>query len=191
MLMAVAVLFLVSFWMLSNAQAKRWQMYIQNKMQSSLNRGSGLALGGAAFLAVYREGAETALFYQALAAGNPPSALPRIALGFGLGLVVLAVVYAVMRFGAVKIPLKQFFVVTGILLYYLAFVFAGEGIKELQAGGALGSTPISGMPAIGWLGIYPTWETVSLQMFLITAYFSAFGIQALMNKRAVPEPKTT
>ena len=69
MLLAVAVLFSVSFWLLSKVQAQKWQQYIQSKLGRSLTTGSTLALGSAAFLAVYREGAETVLFYRALLSG--------------------------------------------------------------------------------------------------------------------------
>lgn len=183
MLIAVAVLFLVSFWMISQAQAKKWQEYIQSKIQSSLTKRSSVALGLAAFLAVYREGAETVLFYQALIASNPASAVPNIFFGFFIGLIALVVVYFIMRFGSVKLPLKPFFAVTGILLYYLAFVFAGQGIKELQAGGLVSITPLPSFPVVGFLGIFPTVETVTVQAALLVLYFGALGIQFWRDKR--------
>lgn len=182
MLLAVAVLVLVSYWLISKAQAKRWQEYIQGKIKTSLGAGSNFALGSAAFLAVYREGAETVLFYQALISSNPASALPMIVLGLAVGLVVLAAIYAIMRFGVVKIPLKPFFTVTGMLLFYLAFVFAGQGVNELQAGGLVGSTALPGMPVIGFLGIYPTWQTLSLQLLLAVTYVAGLGYQFVSDR---------
>jgi len=181
--LAVAVLFLVSFWLISQAQAKKWQEYIQSKIQQSLSSKSNFALGFAAFLAVYREGAETVLFYQALMASNPSSALPYIIFGFGVGLAALAVIYFIMRLGSVKLPLKPFFAVTGILLYYLAFVFAGQGVKELQAGGLVSITPLPGFPLIGFLGVFPTLETVSVQAALVVLFVGGLALQFWRDKK--------
>ena len=55
--------------------------------------------------------------------------------GILAGSVVLVGVYiAINRFG-VRLPLKPFFAVTSAFLYYMAFVFAGKGVAELQEGG--------------------------------------------------------
>lgn len=183
MLIAVAVLCLVSFWLISQAQAKKWQEYIQSKVQQSLSTKSNFALGFAAFLAVYREGAETVLFYQALLASNPASAVPYVVYGFLVGLVGLTVIYLVMRYGSVKLPIKPFFLVTGTLLFYLAFVFAGNGVKELQAGGLISITPLPGFPVLGFLGIFPTLETVGVQAALAALYLGALGLQFWLEKK--------
>ncbi|MDA8212692.1 MAG: FTR1 family iron permease [Clostridia bacterium] len=169
MLIAVAVLFSVSFWLLSKVEAKKWRDYIEGKIQSSLTAGSTFALWFTAFLAVYREGAETVLFYQALLTGTGRGSLGMIALGFALGCVTLAVLFVAVRLGSVKIPMKPFFIGTSLLMYYLAFVFAGQGVRELQAGGLVGSTPVPGVPIVDLLGIYPTWQSLALQVVLLLA----------------------
>ena len=101
------------------------------RARSSTAAGSALAF--VAFLAVYREGAETALFYQALFNEGANVALP-ISLGILAGFAALAVIFTLFyRFG-VRIPLRPFFSVTSVLLYYMAFVFMGKGVRELQEG---------------------------------------------------------
>ena len=65
-LLAAVVLFSVSYWLISKAQAKRWHAYIQARVQEALSRRRLFALIGVSFLAVYREAFETVLFYQAL-----------------------------------------------------------------------------------------------------------------------------
>jgi hypothetical protein len=81
--------------------------------------------------------------------------------------VVLAAVYvAVNRFG-VRLPLKPLFGVTSALLYYMAVVFAGQGVAELQEGGAMSLTPIAWAPRIPTLGIYPTVESLLAQAVLV------------------------
>ena len=62
MLTAVVVLFFVSNWMLAKAGGQAWKNYIDGKVRAAVAGGSAFALGSAAFLAVFREGAETILF---------------------------------------------------------------------------------------------------------------------------------
>ena len=129
----MAVLFSVSYWLISKVEAAKWQQFIREKVNTALEHGGGRALAFVAFLAVYREGAETALFYQALFNEGPHVALP-ISLGIVVGFAALAVIFTLFyRFG-VRIPLRPFFRVTSVLLYYMAFVFMGKGIRELQEG---------------------------------------------------------
>lgn len=167
MLLAMVVLFSVSFWLISKVEAKKWEKYIKGKVKSSLTTGSSFALWLAAFLAVYREGAETVLFYQALIADTDKSNYGMIGLGLLAGLLVLAIIYIVVRRGSIKLPLKPFFLSTSALMYYLTFVFAGKGIRELQEAGVIGMGYLEGWPTVSLLGIYPTWQSISLQVVLI------------------------
>ena len=64
MLLAAVVLFWVSYWLISKAEAERWQRYIRGRCSTRVAAGSATALAAAAFLAVYREGFETVLFYR-------------------------------------------------------------------------------------------------------------------------------
>lgn len=174
MLLAVVVLVLVSYWLFSKAQAQAWQSFIEGQLGASLSRGNRLALWWAAFLAVYREGAETVLFYQALLSGggSPGS----IVTGLVLGIAVLAVVFALVRWGSLRIPLRPFFAVTSLLLYYLAVVLAGKGVVELQAGGIVPLTPIAGAPTLDWAGVFPTVQSLTLQGILLLMALAAVSV---------------
>src|SRR2546430_1495505 len=66
MLLATAVLFYVSYWLLSKIEVAKWNAFVKGRMEDALSTGSGFALSSVAFLAVYREGFETILFYKAL-----------------------------------------------------------------------------------------------------------------------------
>jgi len=136
MLLAAVVLFYVSYWLLSKIEAAKWAAFVKTKVESALSSGSGMALSAVAFLAVYREGFETVLFYKALfLTGGPSGGAMPIVLGILLGSVVMVGIYiAISRFG-LRLPLKPFFGVTSAFLYYMAFIFAGKGIAELQDGG--------------------------------------------------------
>jgi high-affinity iron transporter len=169
MLLATAVLFYVSYWLTSKAEAERWQRYVQTQVQAALGAGSLVTLWCAAFLAVYREGAETVLFYQALLAGSGPGEGGAVLAGLGVGSLVLVALFLLLRSGALRISIRPFFTVTSVLLYALAFVFAGRGIRELQESGLIGATPASWIPTWDFLGLYPTWESVGLQAVLVAA----------------------
>jgi high-affinity iron transporter len=186
LLIAVAVLFSVSYWLISRVEAAKWQQFIRAKVNTALEHGGGKALAFVAFLAVYREGAETALFYQALFNEGPHVAVP-ITLGIVAGGAALAVIFTLFyRFG-VKIPLRPFFSVTSVLLYYMALVFMGKGMRELQEGNAVPITMIHGMPTVEALGLYPTWETIGAQLLLLALF--AFAIaKTFWPKRSVSLP---
>lgn len=152
MLLAAAVLFYVSFWLFSKSESRRWQTWIAGQVDSAISRGSLLALGAAACLAVYREGAETVLFYHALFAGNPDHGGAIVA-GIGVASCLLVIVYLLLKRLALRLPHASFFAATAVLVYGLGLVFVGQGIIELQAAGRLPTTPLPGFPQVTWLGI--------------------------------------
>jgi high-affinity iron transporter len=186
MLVAVAVLFSVSYWLISKVEAARWQQFIREKVTNALQHGGGSALAFVAFLAVYREGAETALFYQALF-GEGTAAMGPIVLGIVAGALVLAVIFTLFyRFG-VRIPLRPFFAITSVVLYYMAFVFAGKGIRELQEGNVVPITTIPGFPSIDAMGIYNTVETLLAQLVLVALFVFAV-VKTFWPTRSVALP---
>src|SRR3954470_12502484 len=166
MLIAVVVLFSVSYWLISKVEAAKWQKFIRDKVTMALEHGGGKALALVAFLAVYREGAETALFYQALFNEGPNVGLP-LALGIVVGFAALVVIFTLFYKYGVRIPMRPFFTVTSVLLYYMAFVFMGKGIRELQEGNIMPITVIPGAPHIDAMGLYPSVETITAQGILV------------------------
>ena len=167
MLLAAAVLFYVSYWLLSKVEAAKWTAFVRDRMESALSSGSGMALSAVAFLAVYREGFETILFYKALfGSGGGAGTVPVLA-GMAAGAVGLVAVYVVINQLGMRVAMKPFFAVTGVMLYYMAFVFAGKGVAELQEGGVVRLTVVEGVPRIPALGIYPTFESLAVQGLLL------------------------
>lgn len=183
MLVAVVVLFSVSYWLISKVEAAKWQKFIREKVSTALDHGGGKALATVAFLAVFREGAETAMFYQALfSEGNV--AVP-LSLGIVVGFAALAVIFTLFyRFG-VRIPMRPFFTVTSVLLYYMAFVFVGKGVRELQEGNVVPITVMKGMPSMPSLGIFPSMETLAAQAILL-ALFVFMVVKSFMPERPTP-----
>lgn len=176
MLLAVGVLFFTSYWLIAKVEAERWKAYLDRKLSHSLGTGSLMGLWVASFLAVYREGAETTLFYYALLAGADATGVLGVLSGFVMGCALLAVVYLLMRYSVIRLPLRAFFLATGSFLYLMAFVFAGRGMLELIEGKLIQPTLISGMPTVSVLGIYPYLETILPQLLLIAAALVAWWL---------------
>jgi high-affinity iron transporter len=181
MLVAAGVLFYVSYWLISQAQAKRWMDFLKRHARRGLEWGGGGTLAVTAFLAVYREGAETALMYQALlgSQGTTRPGLLGLAAGLVLGLAILAVIAAVVRATSVRLPLGVFFKLSGLCLFALAVIFAGNGVFELQNAGILLTTPLAwlggGFPLAG---LYPNVQVVSVQGLLMAGALLSWGVIA-------------
>jgi len=166
---AAAALFYVGYWLHTRSEAKRWHTFIQDRVKNVLSGKKILGLVGISFFAVYREALEVVLFYQALwlqEQGNHGAVI----WGFVTGLMALVLItFAILKLG-LRIPLKYFFAAAGTLLYIMAFMFAGNGIKTLQVAGWLPTTPLAFPPQVPFLGIYPTVETLSAQVALLVAF---------------------
>ena len=83
--------------------------------------------------------------------------------GFLVGSVLLGVVYVLFRRLGRRLPMRAFFLSTGTLLYVMAAIFAGQGVRELQEVNVVGVTPIRLVPELRALGVFPTLETLLVQ----------------------------
>ena len=156
-LAAAGLLFWVSWWLHRAASLSRWNNYIATQTSAALASGSALTLGLLSFLAVLREGAETALFYLGMA---PSIATQDLVLGIAVGVVSLAIAgVVILRLGA-RLPVRPFFTVLGILLLVMGLKFIGAGVHALQIALIIPTTTIAGLPTIDLLGFHPTWETL-------------------------------
>jgi high-affinity iron transporter len=162
-IVAAVMLFYVSYWLHSKARMGAWQSYIRARSDAALAGGSMLSLAVISFLAVFREGAETAVFYLGIA----PSITPRdLWLGLGLGVLALVAVGVAVLLVGLRLPLRPFFLASSALIYYLGFKFIGTGLHSLQVSGVLPATPAP-LPGNDVIGIYPTWETAVPQLAVL------------------------
>jgi high-affinity iron transporter len=183
-LVAAALLFYVSYWLHSKASLHAWQKYINARTSQALARGSMAGLALLAFLAVFREGAETTVFYLGMA---PAIALPDLLLGMAVGTAVLVVAAVLMLVVGVKLPLRPFFRVAGLLVYYLGFKFVGTGLHSLQVAGVIPNSPIASLPSSSiaeFFGIYPTWQTLLPQLALLLGALAVFLYLRVLDRRA-------
>lgn len=167
-LLAAVILFYVGFWMHQALNAKRWTQLMQDKMRRALNGRTLFGLTLISFIAVYREVFETVLFYQALwpqVRADAQGALLGGALVAAAGLAV--VVWCIFALG-VKLPLRQFFATSGVVMFVLAAILAGKGIVALQEAGRIAISPID-FPRVELLGVYPTLQSVIAQLAVTLA----------------------
>ncbi len=137
-LVAVAFVTGMVLWMRTAAATLTGQL--KGRLSRALGAGStrktALAVALVAFLAVGREGLETAIFFYAtVQAAQVGSMWPLLGWAVGLG---SAVVLGVLIYqGAIRINLHLFFRVTGVALILVAAGILAYGIHDLQEAGVL------------------------------------------------------
>ncbi|MDP2605368.1 MAG: FTR1 family protein [Deltaproteobacteria bacterium] len=166
---AAIALFYVGYWLHTRSEVRKWRGFIEQKVRAGISTRRILGLTGISFFAVYREAFEVVLFYQALWLQNEGDHGPVLwGLAGGFAALILAA-FAILKLG-LRMPLKYFFSATGTLLYIMAFIFAGNGVKELQAALWLPTTSLSFSSQLPILGIYPTVETLAAQGAMVIAF---------------------
>jgi high-affinity iron transporter len=163
-LFAAAMLIYVSYWLHSKATLGGWQRYINQQTKQALHGGRLFGIAVLAFLAVFREGGETALFYLGMASSISNTDL---LIGLAIGFAILAVLGVAMVALGVRVPMRPFFAVASVLVFYLCFKFVGTGVHSLQVAGILPSASAGFLPSIDILGVYPTWQTTLVQLVLL------------------------
>lgn len=162
-LVAMLMLLYTSNWMLSKSSVESWNHYIQSRTVAAISKGSVISLALLSFLAVFREGAETVMFYQAIFA-MAPGGSREIWAGFAAAAVVLVIVFMLIRFTSVKIPIRPFFIITSLLMAVMVVIFAGGGVHALIEGDLVPATYLPGVPTSDWIGLYPYTQTIGAQI---------------------------
>ena len=197
-LIAMLMLLWTSNWMLNKSSVEAWNRYIRTKTESAVadaqNKvaaGEGVGLGMVvslamlSFLAVFREGAETVIFYESIYSMNRDAQGMWIG-GIAAG-VVLLVIFLVLRFTSVKIPIGPFFLVTSILMAVLVVIFAGGGIHALIEGDLIDGHYLSSVPTNDWIGLYPYVECLAAQAIAAIAVLALFAV-GFARKRKLRTP---
>jgi high-affinity iron transporter len=181
---AAAMLLYVSYWLHQQSSLDDWRKFLASRTGAAIASGNFILLPSLAFLAVFREGAETILLYAGMVAAI---SLRDLILGMAIGLVALiGIGVALFGFG-LRLSLKPFFRVISVLLYYLAFKFVGTGIHALQVAGALPATSADYLPSLGMIGIFPTWQTTVAQALLVAAAVITIAwLAAIQRSRGIP-----
>jgi high-affinity iron transporter len=172
-LVAVVVLVVVSFWLISRLEHRRRMEFMRARVASAMAAGSALAFAGLGFTAVFREGFETVLFYQALALFAQGLGL-WVALGAGAAAIALgAAGYAILGLGK-KLPLKPMLITGASILLLLSVAFTGNAVRSLQSADLLPANPVQSPRLPVFLaeltGIHPTTQGLVVQGAMLGAF---------------------
>ena len=164
-LFVVVMMLMVGTWLHSKSSLQSWNAYIAKHMGKALTTGSLVSLFGLSFLSVFREGAETIVFYAGI--------LPKISMndfltGIFAALLVLAVLAVLLLKTSIKLPIAKLFKVLTWVIYALGFKILGISVHALQLTGYLSLTSVQNQ----WLensdlGLFATVETLSAQAMYI------------------------
>ncbi len=163
-LVAAALMIGVGIWMHQKSNVASWNRYISKQMGQAISKGSVLAMASVSFLSVFREGAETIVFYAGIA---PKMSTLEFVMGILLAVVILAIVAVVFMKLSHRIPIHRFFAVATILIYVLAFKIIGVSLHTLQLTNVINTTVQPRLPIIDVIGFYPTTETIMAQLGLL------------------------
>jgi len=163
-LLAAAMMIGVGIWLHSKSSVVSWNRYISKQMGNAISSGSIFAMAAISFLSVFREGAETLVFYAGIA---PKMATSQFILGIVVALIILALLAIVLFKASGKIPIHKFFAVATWLIYVLAFKIIGVSLHTLQLTNKISTTIVDGLPVISMIGFYPTVETMIGQAILL------------------------
>ena len=162
---AVIMMIGIGFWLHSKSSLKSWKDYIDRKMDVVLSTGSFISMFVLSFLAVFREGAETILFYAGIL---PLISLQNLIIGIVSAILILVVIAFVLIYASSKIKIHQIFLVLTWTIYFLAFKMLGTSIHMLQVVGILPLHVVNFIPTVEILGIYANMEVFICQLILIT-----------------------
>jgi high-affinity iron transporter len=161
---AVIMMLTVGAWLHNKSSIENWNKYINQQMGQAIANGSLFSFAFISFLSVFREGAETIIFYTGII---PYISLQQLVLGVLLAVGLLVIVGFAIIYYSVKIPIRFFFKAATILIYFLAFKILGISIHALQISNVLSTSTVQHLPFIDWIGLYPTWETTITQLLLV------------------------
>ena len=124
-IIAAAMLLYMSFWLHRQSSISDWNQYLRAKSHAAIKTGRLVSLGVLAFLAIFREGTETVLFLIGMV--NQIS-LQNLIFGLLAGVGILTVLAYLMLVIGMKLPMRPFFMVSSLIVFYLCIKFTGMGI---------------------------------------------------------------
>lgn len=181
-IVAVAVMVFIIAWMHSKSSQQNWQAFIERQKNKILASGSIAGLGGLAFLAVYREGAETILFYTAML---PKMKVFDFIFGIGIASALLLAIALFMRYATLRLPMHRVFGAMGVLIYFIGFKMLGVSIHALQLTSVL-PTSIVSVPSISELGIFGNAQCLLAQgIYVVVVIALAMHLKQKESKLAL------
>lgn len=184
-LFAVCVLISAGLWLHNKSHVKHWKKFVEEKIGKLVRTENMVGLGLFSFMVVFREAFESILFLQAVRLETPSGQRSSIGLGVLAALAAIAVLVVIFLKFSGKIPIRQLFRYSSWMIVVLAVILVGDGIHAMQEAGFLSVTPLMWMIRLGWLGIYPTIETIIPQLILIALITGIWYVGKLRLRHAM------
>lgn len=162
-IVAVAMMLFVGAWLHSKSSISGWKNFVDKQVSQALLTGSLIPILSLSFLSVFREGAETILFYAGML---PLISSEDLLIGLGLALLLLAIVATVMTFSSKRLPMHQLFKAMTLLIYALGFKILGVSIHALQLTQVL-PRHLLDLPNVEWFGFYASIEGITAQVIYL------------------------
>ena len=161
---SVILMVIVGAWLHSKSSLESWEKFINKNMDKAMSTGSLLTFGLVAFLSVFREGAETIIFYLGIV-----GKISTWSLILGILVAVFILILIAVFFNQITkwIPIHRLFFIMSLFIFLLAFKILGVSVHTLQILNILPQHTINHLPFIDLIGLYPTYETVIPQLILI------------------------
>src|SRR5712672_1690005 len=173
-LVAAGLMLYVSGWLMVKQDPRGWQDYLAHKADNALAQDTVWAVAALAFLAVFREGAETVLFINALASAEGGWSLGLFA-GLAAATAGLVVLFYFINLIAQKIPLRPLFIITWAFLFAMALKFIGEAVQEFQEQSMLPFTELKSAAWLRAIGLNPSVEALSVQLLVIVFALATYS----------------
>ncbi|MCD8836373.1 FTR1 family protein [Mammaliicoccus sciuri] len=161
---SVILMIIVGIWLHSKSSLDSWQNFINKNMDKAMSTGSIVTFGLVAFLSVFREGAETIIFYLGIVGKISTWSL---ILGIIVASVILALIAIFFNQITKWIPIHRLFFIMSLFIFILAFKILGVSIHTLQILNIIPQHTINHLPFIDLIGLYPTYETLIPQLALV------------------------
>src|SRR3954449_1365562 len=174
-LVAAALMLYVSGWLMVKQDPRGWQEYLAHKADTALSQDTVWAVGALAFLAVFREGAETVLFVNALATAEGGWSAGLFA-GLAAATLGLAVLFYFINLIARRLPLRPLFIITSAFLFAMAIKFIGEAVQEFQEQAIITVTEVKSAGWLAAIGLNPTVEALSAQLLVIVFALATWSV---------------
>ena len=186
-LFAAALMLYVSGWLMVKQDPRGWQDYLAHKADQALSQDTIWAVGALAFFAVFREGAETVLFINALAKTEGGWSAGLFA-GLAAATIALAVLFYFINLIARKLPLRPLFIITSAFLFVMAIKFIGEAVQEFQEQAIITVTEVRGSAFLSAIGLNPSMEALSIQGLVMLSALATYSV-VRRNNRLMREDK--
>ncbi len=186
---AAGLMLYMSGWLFLRQDPARWTADIRKAAARALDAPKSTAIAGIAFLAVFREGAETVLFLQSLAKTSGGWSFGLVA-GLVVAFALLLALFVSLQLLSLRLPLRPVFLFTSALLFAMGLRFVGAALQELQEQTLVPMTPA---PYADWLvalGFNPSVEALAaLILIAVVAVASvALAFRARRTAEASPAP---